>query len=58
MLKVERILTAAQERLATIQTDALLINAARLLKGPQLNLVVVCDDSGKMAGVVTKTDVH
>lgn len=57
MLKVERILPAARERLVTIKTDALLIDAARLLNGPQLNLVVVCDESGKMAGVITKTDV-
>lgn len=54
MLKVERILPAAQERLATINTDALLIDAGRLLNGSQLNLVVVCDE---MAGVTTRTDI-
>lgn len=57
MLKVERILPAVRERLVTIKTDALLIDAARLLNGPQVNLVVVCDESGRMAGVVTKTDI-
>lgn len=57
MLKVERILPAAQERLVTNKIDALLIDAARLLNSPQLNLVVVCDENGKMAGVITKTDV-
>ncbi|MGE0333915.1 MAG: cyclic nucleotide-binding/CBS domain-containing protein [Gammaproteobacteria bacterium] len=57
MLKVERILPAARERLVTVKTDALLIDAARLLNGPRLNLVVVCDESGKMAGVITKTDI-
>lgn len=57
MLKVERILPAARERLVTIKTDALLIDAARLLNGPQVNLVVVCDEAGKVAGVITKTDV-
>lgn len=57
MLKVETVLPAAQERLATIETEALLIDAARLLDGAQLNLVVVCDEGGKMAGVITKTDV-
>jgi predicted transcriptional regulator len=36
--------------------DALLIDVAKLLNGPR-NLVVVCDDSGKMAGVITKTDI-
>jgi signal-transduction protein with cAMP-binding, CBS, and nucleotidyltransferase domain len=57
VLKVERILPAAQERLVTIKTDALLVDAARLLAGTNLKLVVVCDDAGKMAGVITKTDV-
>src|SRR3546814_18534725 len=57
VLKVERILPAARERLVTIKTDALLIDAARLLNGPQVNLVVVCDESGKMAGVITKADI-
>lgn len=57
MLNVEQILPTAQERLATVKTDALLVDAARLLNGPQLNLVVVCDEAGKLAGVVSKTDV-
>lgn len=57
MVKVERILPAARERLVTIKADALLVDAAKLLNGPQLNLVVVCDDAGKMAGIITKTDV-
>jgi CBS domain-containing protein len=55
--KVERILLPARERLVTVRTDALLIDAARLLNGPQMNLVVVCDESGKIAGVITKTDI-
>lgn len=57
MLIVERILPVAQRRLATIRNDALLLDAAGLLKEPQFNLVVVCDELGKMAGVITKTDV-
>lgn len=57
MLKVERILPAARERLVTIKTDAQLIDAAGLLNGPQLNPVVVCGESGEMAGVITKTDI-
>ena len=57
MLKVERILTAAQGRLVTIQADALLIDAAKLLNNPRLNLVVVCDESRKMVGVITRTDI-
>jgi len=54
---VNGILPAAQGRLATVNANSLLIDAARLLNGPQFNLVVVCDDSGKMAGVISKTDV-
>ena len=57
MRKVDGILPAAQGRLATVNANGLLIDAARLLNGPQFNLVVVCDDSGKMAGVISKTDV-
>jgi CBS domain-containing protein len=57
VLKVERILAAAQGRLVTIQADALLIDAAKLLNNPRLNLVVVCDESRKMVGVITRTDI-
>jgi CBS domain-containing protein len=57
VLKLERMLPAAKERLVAVTTDALLVDAARLLRGPQLNLVVVCDEAGRMAGVITKTDV-
>ena len=56
-MRVERILGVARERLATVAEDALLVDAARLLSSPIFNLVVVCDDSGKTVGVVTKTDV-
>lgn len=57
VLRVDSILQVAQERLATVGDDALLIDAARLLNGPQFNLVVVCDGGGKAVGVITKTDV-
>ena len=57
MFTVEQILPAVQEKLVTVKADALLIDAAKLLNDPRQNLVVVCDDSGKMAGVITKTDV-
>ncbi len=55
-MKVNRVLPVAQKRLITVKSDALLIDAARLLASPQRNLVIVCD-GGRMAGVVTKTDV-
>lgn len=57
MLTVQQILPSVQEKLVTVRTDALLIDAAKLLNGPRQNLVIVCDDSGKMAGVITKTDI-
>ena len=57
MLTVEQILPAVEERLVTVKADALLIDAAKLLNGPRQNLLVVCDDRGKMTGVITKTDV-
>ncbi|MBN9007524.1 MAG: CBS domain-containing protein [Rhizobiales bacterium] len=47
----------AQGRLVTIPAGALLIDAAKLLSGPKLNLVVVCDESRKMVGVITRTDI-
>lgn len=57
MPTVEKVLPMARKRLATIQIDARLVDAARQLNGPQRNLVVVCDEAGKMAGIITKTDV-
>ena len=57
MLIVERMLPLAQERLMTIRDDGLLLDAAGLLKEPRVNLIIVCEGSGKMAGVITKTDV-
>lgn len=57
MRKVNEVLPAARGRLVTVKANALLIDAAKLLNGPKFNLVVVCDDAGKMVGVISKTDV-
>jgi len=57
MREVKEILPAARARLVTVRAEALLVEAARKLKGPECNLVVVCDDAGRMIGIVTKTDV-
>jgi CBS domain-containing protein len=54
---VERLLPAARKRLVTIEDDAALIDAAKLLRGPQTDLVVVCGCDKLLAGVVTKSDV-
>ncbi len=53
---VERLLPAARNRLVTIRDDASLVEAAKLLR-PGTDLIVVCDQAGHLAGVITKTDV-
>ena len=53
---VEEMVPAARERLVTIREDAPLIEAAGLLSAGT-DIVLVCDDEGRLAGVVTKTDV-
>lgn len=57
MMKVENILQIAQQQLLLIQDNAPLVDAARLLNDRHHTLVVVCDEIGKMAGVITKTDI-
>jgi CBS domain-containing protein len=54
---VNAMLAGARERLALINHDAPLIHAARLLSEPAVNLVVVQNADGTLAGVITKTDV-
>ena len=56
-MRVENILKGARERLATVAEDALLMDAAKLLGNPGCNLIVVCDESGKAIGVITRTDI-
>lgn len=57
MIKVESVLQAARARLVTIGAEARLVEAASLLTDPEHNLVVVSDGRGRIAGVVTKTDI-
>jgi CBS domain-containing protein len=54
---VERILPIALERLSTIEADAILPDAAKVLSDTHKSLVVVCNADGKMIGVITKTDI-
>ena len=56
-MRVASILSVARERLVTIQADALLTEAAKLLCGTHRALLVVCDSKGTMTGVITKTDI-
>jgi predicted transcriptional regulator len=54
---VSRISAVTSSRLVTIHADALLVDAAKLLAGSQIGLVVVCGAEQKMVGVLTKSDV-
>lgn len=57
MILVEAILPLARERLVVVEDDAFPTKAARLLNDRHINLVVACDRTGVMTGVVTKTDI-
>jgi CBS domain-containing protein len=57
MILVQKIVPVARERLVTVKDDALLAEAGRLLDGRHINLVVVCDKGGVMAGIITRRDV-
>lgn len=56
-MHVVQILNEARKRLKTIGADALLTDAACALSIRHVELVVVCDATGKAAGVLTKADV-
>lgn len=56
MILVEKLLPQARERLVTISESAPLIEAAKLLR-VGTDIVVVCDATGTLVGVITKTDV-
>ncbi|HWW49673.1 MAG TPA: CBS domain-containing protein [Xanthobacteraceae bacterium] len=53
---VKNILPRAVERLAVIEAQAPVKEAAALMSRPHTDLVVVCDH-GNMVGVLTKTDI-
>jgi CBS domain-containing protein len=57
MILVEKIVPVARERLVTVRDDAPLTEAAKFLDGRHINLVVVSDERGAMAGVITRTDI-
>jgi CBS domain-containing protein len=56
-MMVEALMPTARRRLTTINADASLTDAAKLLSDTQISLIVVCAADGSMAGVITKTDV-
>jgi signal-transduction protein with cAMP-binding, CBS, and nucleotidyltransferase domain len=53
---VERLLPAAHAKLVTIAEDAPLVDAARFLS-TGTDLVIVCNPTGSLAGIITKTNV-
>jgi CBS domain-containing protein len=53
---VEQLLPKARERLVRVTDDARLIEAAKLLQAA-VELVIVCDTAGVLAGVITKTEI-
>jgi CBS domain-containing protein len=54
---VEQMLPRARERLATIGAAASVKEAAALMSGSHIDLVVVCGHDGGMVGVISKTDL-
>ena len=54
---IDKILPAGRKRLLTIRDEAPLMDAAKLLREPNADLVVVCNADERMVGVISKTDV-
>jgi CBS domain-containing protein len=56
-MRVESMMPIAQQRMITVRADSSLVEAATLLSDTHRALLVVCNNAGAMAGVITKTDV-
>ena len=54
---VESVLPIARERLVMVADNAPVVEAAKLLGSPYVNLAMVCDPAGAMVGVMSKTDI-
>jgi len=57
MIRIDSLLAKVRGRLLVISDDRQLTEAASLLSDNTRHMVVVCDSAGKMAGVITRTDV-
>jgi arabinose-5-phosphate isomerase len=55
-MSIENFLPVARRKLCCIEQDAALMQAARLLEREH-EILLVCDGDGRMAGVVTRSDV-
>jgi len=56
-MRVKEVLPAASKRLVVIRDDASLTDAAKLLREPDVDLVVACGEDKSVTGVITKTDL-
>lgn len=54
---IEAILPAARERLFILGDEPPLVDAAKLLRDVETDIVVVCKADGSLAGVITKSDI-
>lgn len=54
---VEQMLPRVRERLMTIEAAASVKDAAEVTSRPHADLVIVCNETGSMVGVITKTDI-
>lgn len=54
---VSNICDVARSRLVSINVEMLLLDVAKTLSDTQISLVAVCDLSGTMAGIITKTNI-
>ena len=57
MIRVDNLLAKVRDRLILIGDDRQLTEAASLLSDTTRHMVVVCDRSGAMVGVITRTDI-
>lgn len=56
-MHIEQLNALTMARLAVIDVDAALQDAAQSLSKPGIGLVVVCDGNGEAAGVLSKSDL-
>ena len=56
-LQVHQMGDLARSRLVTVTSQTPLLIAAQAMCDTQIGLVVVCDSTGAMAGVISKTDI-
>jgi CBS domain-containing protein len=56
-MRIETLRPVTAARLVVITTDTLLRSAAIALSNPRIGLLVVCDESRRATGVVSKSDI-